>query len=269
MNTDELPPTSIPATQLPDTRESETILQHYHADDTIGNRYLVHDYWIGGMGEVYACTDLGTYQKYALKTFKSHYLTSYPEIRQHFDTEVNSWIDLGKHANIVQCYHLATIDNRPFMFLELIEDPERRRTDLRHYAQWQATHHVWPDLRTALLLVIDVCHGLSYAHERGIIHRDLKPDNILVTREGTAKITDFGLAKLVQDAHAPSAPEDQSPATSRPHNLPFGTPEYMAPEQWRNERTDARTDIYALGCILYELLTGHLPFEADTREELR
>jgi eukaryotic-like serine/threonine-protein kinase len=117
--------------------------------------------------------------------------------------------------------------------------------------------------RRAIDLARQIADGLSAAHELGIIHRDLKPDNVLVAqrRDGreTAKVVDFGIAKAVSDS-----PEDGLTRSG----LVIGTPEYMSPEQLLGDRVDARTDIYALGCMLYQMLTGVQPFDAETREQM-
>ena len=114
-----------------------------------------------------------------------------------------------------------------------------------------------PELRRALEILEAIAAGLAHAHERGIVHRDLKPGNVFLTREGTVKLLDFGLSHLAVE-----------PVGSKLQPA-GGTPAYMAPEQWRGEPQDARTDIWAAGVVLYELLTGEPPFQGATMAGLR
>jgi serine/threonine protein kinase len=240
----------------------------YRKGDRIGGRYLVHQALMGGMGEVYLCLDLEENAPYALKTFQARYMAN-PHIRQLFAHEVGTWVALEKHPNIVRCFYMDTLDNQPFMVLEWVAAEEGRRTDLRSWLRRGPL-----DLRLALDFIIDICRGLIHAQAKqpGIVHRDLKPDNILVSQERQAKITDFGLATLVQQAGLELAPE-ASTGTGQQTMVGasgiVGTPPYMAPEQWRGEPADARADLYAIGCILHELLTGAPPFTARTIDDLR
>lgn len=241
---------------------------HYKIGDKIAGRFLVYKALMGGMGEVYLCLDIKKNEPHALKTFQSRFISN-PELRKTFDTEVATWVALGKHPNIVRCFHMRYLDNRPFMFLEWIVSDENGRTDLRSWL-----HHGQIDFRTALDFTIDICHGLIHAEKKqpGIVHRDLKPENILVTREKIARITDFGLATIAKKA-AFNIPKNTNKPKNR-HSLfgrdgIVGTPPYMAPEQWCAETVDSRTDVYAIGCILYELLTGQVPFGAAEPDDLR
>ncbi|MCI0549690.1 MAG: protein kinase, partial [Anaerolineae bacterium] len=237
----------------------------YKKGDKIGGRYLVHQALQGGMGEVYLCLDLKTNYPYALKTFQARYVTN-PKLREAFNREVATWVALEKHPNIVRCYVMDIIDNQPFIFLEWVASDESRGTDLRSWLRRGPL-----ELRLALDFAIDICRGLIHANQKqpGIVHRDLKPANILVAQGKSAKITDFGLAKIVQDADL-DIYNFESKSSGRQHlsNI-VGTPPYMAPEQWRGEELDARTDIYAVGCILYEMLIGHCPFDATTFDGFR
>jgi serine/threonine protein kinase/Flp pilus assembly protein TadD len=240
----------------------------YRKGDRIGGRYLVHQALMGGMGEVYLCLDQETNQPYALKTFQARYLTNL-RIRQLFAHEVGTWVALEKHPNIVRCFLMETLDNQPFMLLEWVAGEEGKGTDLRSWLR-----HGSLDLRTTLDFTIDICRGLIHANlkQPGIVHRDLKPENILVGSGKIAKITDFGLATLVRQAGSVLAVDANSGIgrqTIIGSSGVVGTPSYMAPEQWRGEPEDARTDIYAVGCIIYELLTGAVPYPATTIEGFR
>lgn len=227
----------------------------YQIGNKIDGRYEVHQVHRGGMGEVYLCLDLETNLPYALKTFQQRYLSASAKLRTAFENEVSTWVALEKHPNIVRCFYMDVLDNQPFMILEWIANDENHGADLRNWLRRGP-------LKTRLTLdfIIDICRGLSYAQKKqpGIVHRDLKPDNILVAQGPVAKITDFGLAKIVQETEL----EVISNADGK-----VGTPPYMAPEQWRGDRLDIRTDIYAVGCILYELLIGQWPYAGRMTEQ--
>lgn len=162
------------------------------------------------------------------------------------------------------------LDYQPFMLLEWIAGEEGKGTDLRDWLR-----HGPLELPVALEFVIDLCRGLIHAQEKqpGLVHRDLKPENILMAqsgrpKSGVAKITDFGLAQIVESAglkFVEANSETKAEGQQRPVRKGgiVGTPAYMAPEQWRGETLDERTDIYALGCILYEMLTGEWPFKVN------
>ncbi len=234
---------------------------HYRAGSVIDKRYGVHQIITGGMGEVYLCLDLETSRPYALKTFKAKYLSN-PKIHQLFEQEVGTWVSLEKHPNIVRCFYLQTIDQIPFMFLEWVIGDQFCGTDLRSFLKNNPL-----ELRFALDIMIDICRGLIHANNKqpGIVHRDLKPENILITLEKSAKITDFGLATIAQQAELEIETEFTDERQSLLQFGSFvGTPAYAAPELWQPEKVDARADIYAVGCMLYEILTKERPFQIET-----
>jgi tetratricopeptide (TPR) repeat protein len=241
----------------------------YQPGDRIGGRYQVHQALTGSMGEVYLCLDLEQKYPYALKTFQQRYQSI--ALRKAFEREVATWVALEKHPNIVRCFHMDVLDNQPYMVLEWITGEAGKGTDLRGWLG-----HGPFDLKTALPIIIDVVRGLIHAQEKqpGLVHRDLKPENILIAQGQRAKITDFGLAEIVQRASlvAAEAATEFDPASRQSlggwQGL-VGTPTYMAPEEWRSETLDGRADIYALGCILYEMLTGNRLFQATTVAGLR
>lgn len=168
----------------------------YNRGDKIGGRYLVHKALMGGMGEVYLCLELEHSLPIALKTFQPRALEN-PKLRTSFEREVGIWVALEKHSNIVRCFYLDTVDHLPFMFLEWVAETQGRGTSLR---DWLRRGPLMP--RQALDFVIDICRGLIHAGQKqpGIVHRDLKPENVLLAPGPLAKITDFGLAKIVQEA---------------------------------------------------------------------
>jgi serine/threonine-protein kinase len=166
---------------------------------------------------------------------------------------------------------MDTLDNQPFMALEWIAGEEGKGADLRGWLR-----HGPLELRTALDFCIDICRGLIHAQEKqpGLVHRDLKPENIMVAQGPLAKITDFGLAEIIRDSGLELDADTDAAETDGMQSIFVrkgiaGTPAYMPPEQWRGEALDLRADIYALGCVLYEMLTGHCPYDAITLDSLR
>lgn len=230
----------------------------YKKGEKIGERYYIHKVLSGGFGEVYLCLDLEELYPYALKTFKQRYQKDREEQHQDLEREVSSWIALQKHPNIVRCFYMKTIDKQPFVFLEWVRGTEGKRPELRDWLREGAL-----DLRLALDFTIDICRGLIHAQRKcpGLVHCDLNPRNVLVARGRLAKITDFGLAQIIRNAGLEIDRDGVKPHRASKRNA--GTPAYMAPEQWRGETPDIRTDIYALGCILYEMLTAKQPFRVD------
>jgi serine/threonine protein kinase len=243
---------AVPATEFsePDNQYSNYKSQasspqfRYQPGDRIAGRYEVSQCLMGGMGEVYLCFDLIERVPYALKTFKRS------DLAEDFTREVSTWVALQKHPNIVRCFRLEVLDDMQFMFLEWVASDRLERTDLH---AWLRTGPL--TLRQALDFAIDIVRGLIHASkvQPVMVHRDLKPDNILIAQGDIAKLTDFGLAKVIKKV-AP-LPQGQYAA---------GTPLYMSPEQWQGQPVDWRTDLYAVGCILYEMLTGKPPFSMAT-----
>ncbi|MBK9124430.1 MAG: tetratricopeptide repeat protein [Chloroflexi bacterium] len=236
----------------------------YSKGQRIGGYFLVHEALMGGMGEVYLCLDERQDVPVALKTFQG----GDPGLADIFEKEVATWIALESHPNIVRCYYMERFDNIPFMALEWIAGVAGKGTDLRSWLKHGALE---PAL--ALRFTIDIVRGLQHANTTspGIVHRDLKPDNVLVSQAHQAKITDFGLATLAYKGKIDIGVNDEiDMQRSRYVANIVGTPAYMAPEQWRGDvEIDFRTDIYAVGCILYELLTGRRPFDGTTVQQLR
>jgi serine/threonine protein kinase len=152
------------------------------------------------------------------------------------------------HENIIRIFDVGMWNESPFIVMEHIEGETLRALLDRGCLGWEAIANI----------MIQITAGLAHAHEHGVIHRDLKPGNVLVLPDGSIKIIDFGLACSSRDVRAGAAG-----ALSR-----SGTPSYMAPEQWRGEPQDARTDIWAMGVMLVEMLTGRRPYESAEFEEL-
>jgi tetratricopeptide (TPR) repeat protein len=239
----------------------------YREGDKIGGRYLVHKALAGGMGEVYLCLDLHETMPLALKTFQARYLAS-RKARELFEREAATWVALEKHPNIVRCFYMEKLDNIPFLLLEWVAGGEGPGADLRDLLSRGGPF----EPRRALEFTLDVCRALEHAQKKvpGFVHCDIKPENILVAQGQLAKLTDFGLAKVVREARLAQIDELAPAAGGRWQvSSAGGTPPYMAPEQWLGQPVDARTDVYAVGCLLYELLTGRWPFRATMVEELK
>ncbi len=194
----------------------------------------------GGMGEVFRARQAKLDRPVALKIL-SPALAARPTFPERYLREARALARLS-HPNIVTVYDFGEADGLYFLLMELVDGlslrEAMRRGDL--------------SVERAVALGLQICEGLQFAHERGVVHRDIKPENILLTQEGHVKIADFGLAKLTSDREA-------DPTLTRVSQV-MGTPQYMAPEQLTSSReVDHRADLYSLGVVLYEMLTGELP----------
>ncbi|WP_223642844.1 serine/threonine-protein kinase [Corallococcus sp. EGB] len=206
----------------------------------MGSFRLVRRVGRGGMGSVYLAEHVSIGSRVAVKVLHEH-LTRYPELVQRFHAEARA-VNLIGHENIVSIFDLNAAAPRPYLIMEFLEGAP--------LSAWVGTAM---SAGAVVPVLAQVCDALHAAHARGIVHRDLKPDNIFLVKRGRGmpfvKVLDFGIAKLV-DA---SMPETVA-------GIIVGTPEYMAPEQSLSRRLDGRADLYAVGVIAYQLLTGRLPF---------
>jgi len=229
----------------------------YKDGEKIGGRYQVIQSILGRSTEIFLCKDIVNHQYYALKTFQRQFKDSSSKY-ERLCREAEIWLTLGKHPNIVRCHWMESFDERPFLFLEWIGYSHSKSMTLRELIRCQKVNQ-----RVALDLVIDICQGLKYINKElpELVHCDLKPSNILISDDRVAKISDFGLALFTKQ----SIQENKS---SRSHRL-GGTSPYTSPEQWLCEGIDIRTDIYALGCIFYELLFGQRLFTASSDQEYK
>src|SRR5208337_4019418 len=208
----------------------------------------------GGMGEVYRARDTRLGREVAIKVLPESF-SSDPGRLHRFEQEARTVAAL-KHPNILAVFDIGQHNGSPFLVSELVEG-ESLCAVLDRGAVPQ---------RKAIEYGVQITHGLAAAHEKGIIHRDLKPENIFVTKDGRIKILDFGLAKLAQKAGA--EPEEMTLTSAHTAaGLVMGTASYMAPEQVRGEAVDPRTDIFAFGAVLYEMLSGERAFRRDTAAE--
>ena len=210
----------------------------------------------GGMGEVYRAHDARLGRDVAVKVLTESFAHD-PERLRRFEQEARSVAALN-HPNILALYDIGSQDGRPYLVSELLEGQS-----LRQVLEGGAL-----PARKAGDYAVQVASGLAAAHEKGIIHRDLKPENIFITKEGRAKILDFGLAKLTQPTSGPAS-HDGLTLTSSPTQagVVMGTAGYMSPEQVRGEAIDHRTDIFAFGSVLYEMISGQRAFHRDTAPE--
>jgi Tol biopolymer transport system component len=210
----------------------------------------------GGMGEVYRARDERLGRDVALKLLPASAVANADRL-QRFEQEARATAALN-HPNILALYDIGRSEHGPYLVTELLEG-ETLRAALERGAM---------PVRKALDAAAQIARGLAAAHERGIVHRDLKPDNVFVTPAGHVKILDFGLVKLTEAAPSGSAVGElatAAPATSP--GIVLGTIGYMAPEQVLARPTDHRADIFALGVLLYELLTGKRAFARETAPE--
>ena len=208
----------------------------------------------GGMGEVLRARDPRLGREVAIKILRRDVVTDRGRVLR-FQQEARAASALN-HPNVLAIFDVGEHDGLPFVVTELLEGETLRARIQRA--------PVPP--RKALDIALQIARGLAAAHQKGIVHRDLKPENIFLTKDGRAKILDFGLAKLVEGT-APSpglaSPPDANPGTEP--GMLLGTAGYMAPEQVRGEPADARSDIFALGALLYEMLGGKRAFDGPTR----
>ena len=226
---------------------------------------------VGGMGIVYLCLDLEQDRPVALKTFKPEYLPD-RAARDRFLREGTHWVDLGRHPHVVRCYNVLYIDPEVYLVLELVAKGQDR--DDASLRTWLTPGQPLP-VEQSLLFALQIARGMKHAVETipGFVHRDLKPENVLVGADRLSeanvnrlRVTDFGLASVLQEAseRISEAAISDTPSSQRlpairhtqlTHGV-VGTPLYMAPEQWRGEPVTVATDVYALGCILYEMVAG-------------
>lgn len=205
-------------------------VSHYRIEKKIG---------AGGMGEVFLAEDTRLNRKVALKFLPAEF-TFDPNVKTRFIREAQAAAALN-HPNIITVYEVAEFQNRIFLAME--------------YVEGESLKDVLAEKECRLSEIIDIamqiCQGLAKAHQAGIVHRDIKPQNILIDLDGRVRIVDFGLAKLKGDVKITQA------------GSTLGTVSYMSPEQAKGEEVDRRSDVFSLGVMLYEMITGQLPFQGE------
>src|SRR5258706_1246632 len=227
-----------------------TTLSHYLIMSKIG---------AGGMGEVYLAQDTKLDRKVALKILPADLAANQDRMRR-FVQEAKAAAALN-HPNIATIHEIGESEGVNFIAMEFIDGATLR----------EKIHREQTDLRKLLRYLQHVAEGLAKAHAAGIVHRDLKPDNVMITRDGHAKILDFGLAKLIeqQPMTGGDSSEVATAVMSPQHSTPgaiMGTVGYMSPEQaqGKTKEIDQRSDIFSFGCILFEAATGKKPFEGES-----
>ncbi|GCE18189.1 protein kinase domain-containing protein [Dictyobacter kobayashii] len=213
--------------------------------EVLGERYQLQDpIGRGGMATIYRGRDMRMDRTVAIKVLREVYSTD-PKFVTRFQREAKAASSL-QHPNIVQVYDYGQSDGNYFIVMELVEG-----TDLRRYLRSRGVLA----MDRAVIIAHDVALGLGAAHRRSIVHRDVKPQNILVGRDGSIKLTDFGIASVYKDINA-----ERLTTTG----MTLGTVQYYAPEQAQGEIVSPAADVYALGIVMYEMLTGRTPFDGDT-----
>jgi serine/threonine protein kinase/Flp pilus assembly protein TadD len=209
---------------------------------TFAGRYqIIEELGRGGMGRVYKALDTEVNEKIALKLIK-------PEIAAHKKTIERFRNELKfarkiRHKNVCQMYDLSKEGGNYYITMEYVSGDDLKGM-IRRMGRFSAGQ--------AITIAKQVCEGLTEAHKLGVVHRDLKPQNIMIDQDGNARIMDFGIARSMEGKSITGA------------GVMIGTPDYMSPEQVDGKETDQRSDIYSLGIILYEMVTGQTPFEGDT-----
>ncbi len=213
--------------------------------EVLGERYELKDpIGRGGMATIYRGHDTRMDRTVAIKVLREVYSTD-PKFVTRFQREAKAASAL-QHPNIVQVYDYGQTDGNYFIVMELVEG-----TDLRRYLRSRGVL----DVDRAIIIAHDVALGLGAAHRRSIVHRDVKPQNVLVGKGGSIKLTDFGIASVYKDINA-----ERLTTTG----MTLGTVQYYAPEQAQGEIVNPAADVYALGIVMYEMLTGRTPFDGDT-----
>jgi len=236
----------------------------WQVGDQIQGRWEIYKILQGGVGVVYVVYDHQFHEPFAAKTFRDEVLANSPLIADRFMQEVLAWVKLDVHPNVTQARMMERIEGKPFLFLEYVSGGD--------LGGWIGTPRLLEDLPQTLRFAIQFCDGMIHAVSKGIrAHRDIKPRNCLITRDGVLKVTDFGLAKPLEEEKKLAGIADmvaRNPDFSLTATT-VGTCTHMAPEQFDNAaQVDLRADIYSFGVMLYQMVTGELPFLGQTWEEL-
>ncbi len=234
---------------LPLTGTSRDAPTPSRAGQRIGSYEIEELIDTGGMGEVYRARRVDDFQQIvALKLLRHGMVT--PDAQGRFKNEMQLLAAVGEHPNIAHLLDAGTTDDGlPYFVMDYVDGQSiDRHCDVRRLT-----------IRERLELFVAVCKAVQFAHQHAVIHRDIKPSNILITGDGTPKLIDFGIAKLMtSEAH------DASRVFRTGPQVRAFTPHYASPEQMRGEGVSTATDVYSLGVVLYELLSGHRPYELSS-----
>ncbi len=225
--------------------------------DVLGDRYrIIEHIGKGGMGDVVLAEHIAIGRKVAIKTLHGDFLKD-PEIARRFLHEARTASQI-RHPNVVDITDFGHTDRgAPFFVMELLEGEDLRALLAREQTL------AWPRV---CAIVLQICRALTAAHAHGVIHRDMKPDNVYIihnpdTTEEVVKVLDFGIAKTTTPANATAASDSHEVTRT---GVLLGTPHYMSPEQAQDEPLDPRSDIYAVGVLLYRMTTGTVPFRGKS-----
>src|SRR4030042_1143421 len=228
--------------QVSHTRTLETPREELTAGSVFAGRYqIIEELGCGGMGRVYRALDQKIHEEGALKLIKPE-IASETRTVERFGNELKIARKIG-HKNVGRMYHLSEDRGTHYITMEYVPGEDLKRM-IRMSKQLS--------IATAVDVAKQISEGLAEAHRLGIVHRDLKPGNVMIDRDGNARIMDFGIARLLTAKGITGA------------GGAVGTPDYMSPEQVEGKEVDGRADLYSLGIMLYEMVTGRVPFEADT-----
>jgi eukaryotic-like serine/threonine-protein kinase len=226
----------------------------------IGPYQIIRQLGRGGMGEVYLAEDSRLGRKVAIKLLPAKFTVDSERVRR-FEREARAASSLN-HPNIITVHDIGEIEGRHYIVEEFIdgETLRQRMTDARQKRL---------ELNEALEVAKQIAAALAAAHAAGIVHRDIKPENIMLRPDGLVKVLDFGLAKLTEpQALVIDTQASTVAAVSTETGVVMGTPHYMSPEQARGQKVDGRSDIFSLGAVIYEMVTGHKPFEGATATDV-
>lgn len=234
--------TPLPTKEVSVTKTLETPEKEWVTEAILSNRYrIIEELGRGGMGKVYKAVDTEINEEIALKLLKPEIVAD-KKLIERFRNELKIARKIS-HKNVCRMYHLGKDENTTFITMEYV-DGEDLKSSIERKEKIP--------ISDAIMIAEQIADGLAEAHRLGVVHRDLKPQNIMIDREGNAHIMDFGIARMMA-----------SPGMTNEGTI-IGTPDYMSPEQVDGKEADQRADIYSLGVIVYEMVTGRVPFKGDT-----